>query len=115
MAFYRFSQDDALEELDRMLDENREEQLILLAGVMALRRRDRARAREQAARRPRRPRRWWVKPWVGGREVHSQFRNLFEELDEEFDEDYRGYVRLDRELFHEILVRIAPRITKSSM
>ena len=51
---------------------------------------------------------------TGARDVLSHFRNLFGELDEEVDEDYRGYVRLDSEMFHEVLQRIAPRITKSS-
>lgn len=113
MDFDRYSQNDALEQLDRRIAQNRMVTTVLLAGVLALRRRRRARERAQAQQRPpRRPRRWYVKPWVVGRGVHSQYRNLFEELDEQFDEDYRSYVRMDRQLFHEVLQRVAPRITK---
>lgn len=75
---------------------------------MVMRRRRRVRQEHQRA-----ARRWWVKPWVLAREVHSQYANLFEELDLEFDMDYRAYVRMDRNLFSEILERVGPRITKN--
>lgn len=95
---------------------NLEQQNIVILGVLALRDRDRRRRereREQAAARERRRRRWWVKPWVLERGVHSQYRNIFEWLDGEFQEDYMSYIRMDRESFHEILERVAPRLRKN--
>jgi hypothetical protein len=39
---------------------------------------------------------------------------LYEVLDREFNNDFSKYVGLDRELFNEVLNRVAPRIEKSS-
>ena len=113
MALRNVAQDVALANLQRDLIANREQQNILLLGIMALRRRRRRRREEEQAARQRRPRRWWVKPWVRGREVHSQYRNLFEELDEEVEGDYMSYVRMDRNSFAEVLHRVAPRLRKN--
>ena len=96
-----------LEDLQDMIARNQQDQEILLLAVVAVRRRRRAREERQ-----RRPRRWWVKPWVGRRLLHGQFYHIFEELDRECQDDYRSYIRIDRELFAEILRRIEPRITK---
>jgi hypothetical protein len=46
--------------------------------------------------------------------MQGQYYHLFEELDRETLMDYKGYIRIDRELFAEILQRVAPRITKST-
>lgn len=110
MDMYSFTQRHALEDMDRQLAANRREQNVMLIAVMALRRRRRQR---EERRNRRAPRRWWVKPWVRDRQIHSQYANLFQQLDQEFDMDYRSYVRLDRNTFNEVLTRIAPRITKS--
>lgn len=111
MAFMNNPQHVALENLQHLLLANQQQQNVLLLAVVALRRR-RRRERDQAAR-PRNPRRWWVKPWVRQRQVHSQFENLFQELDEECDMDYMSYVRMDRNTFAEILQRVAPRLRKN--
>ena len=66
----------ALEDLERMRALNQAEQDILLVAVLAVRRR-----RREREERVRRPRRWWVKPWVGRRQLHGQFYHIFEELD----------------------------------
>ena len=107
MAFPQVPQRFALEELERMLAVNQNDQEILLLAVMGVRRRRREREGRQ-----RRPRRWWVKPWISRRQLHGQFYNIFEELDQECVDDYRSYLRLDRNLFAEVLQRIEPRITK---
>ena len=107
-----------MENLQRRLRADMEEQNILLLLALVLRRRrNRRREREQAAlrnvQRQRRPRRWWVKPWVVGRQVHSQYGNLFEELEQECQGDYLSYIRMDRNTFAEILQRVAPRLRKN--
>lgn len=90
-----------------MLQENQLQQNILMMAIFAVRQR-----REEQENRAPRARRWWVKPWVGRRRVHGQYYNLFQELDRETRLDYHGYVRMSRNDFHDILERIAPRITK---
>ena len=107
MALAQAPQRLALRDLEDLLIENQREQGVLIMAILAVRRR-----REE--RDERQERRWWVKPWIGRRQVHGQYYNLFEELDRETLMDYRGYIRMDRELFAEILHRVAPRITKDN-
>lgn len=113
MALVNFVQGGGLADLNRQVRETLEQQNILLLMAVALRRRrNRRREREQAAQRARRPRRWWVKPWVRTREMHSQYRNVFERLEEECHGDYMTYVRMDQDTFTEILHRVEPRLRK---
>ena len=60
----------------------------------------------------RRRRRYWVKPWLERRSMLGQYDTLFQELDRESAGDYFGFIRMDRNLFGEILLCVAPRITK---
>lgn len=62
----------------------------------------------------RRVRRWWVKPWIQRRRFFGQYQTLFTELEREFHGDFMGFIRIDRNLFAEVLQRIAPRITKAT-
>lgn len=91
------------------MEENGGNQRILLVAVLAARQRQR---REE--NRERRQKRWWCKPWVERRMDMGQYHRLFAFLDREFNEDYQDYLRVDRNLFGEILRRVAPRITKSN-
>ena len=88
----------------------------MLLVAVALRRRENRRRREQAAQRPRQPRRWQVKPWLRTREMHSQYSNIFQRLDEFVEQfgggDYMGFVRMDRNTFAEVLERVGPRLRK---
>lgn len=59
-----------------------------------------------------RRRRYWVKPWLTRRHLFGQYETLFQELDQEAAGDYLGFIRMDRNLFAEVLQRVAPRITK---
>lgn len=111
MAFLNIPQNVALQDLERQLAANREQQNVLMLAILALRRRQREEAERQRA--PRRRRRWWVKPWVRDREMHSQYHHLFQQLDEELDMDYKSYVRMDRNTFREILERVGPRLRKN--
>lgn len=62
--------------------------------------------------RQRRRRRYWVKPWLTRRHLFGQYETLFHELDEQAAGDYLGFIRMDRNLFAEVLDRVAPLITK---
>ena len=109
MALPQAPQRLALRDLEDLLLENQRQQGILVMAIAAVRRRRRQREENQ-----RQPRRWWVKPWVARRQVHGQYYHLFEELDRETEMDYMGYIRMDRNLFADILGRLAPRITKNT-
>lgn len=63
--------------------------------------------------RERRRRRWWVRPWVLRRQIFGQYETLFQELERESRGDFQAYLRMDRDIFAELLQRIEPRITKS--
>ena len=98
----------ALRDLEAIVARNNRDQQILLLAVWAARRRQ-----EQRQGRARRPRRWWVKPWVARRPLHGQYHQLFQELDQECEMDYMSYIRVDRNMFAELLDRVGPRIEKS--
>lgn len=107
MALHQVPQRLARENLDRVVARNEPEDNILLLAVMAWRRRRRLRQQQE-----RMPKRWQVKPWIARRPMHGAYYTLFEELDRECEQDYRSYLRMDRNLFAYILMRIEPRITK---
>jgi len=83
------------------------------AVVLALMAEEEERARERAAR-ERRPRTMWVRPWLQRRTLLGQHDRLMAELQREAPADFKGYIRMEPELFHELLTRVGPRITKSS-
>lgn len=115
MANLNFGQNVALQNVNRLYVNHLQQQNLMMMGLgyLVLRdRRRRRREREEAAARQRRPRRWYTKPWVLGRQMHSQYRNIFEEMDAHCQGDYMGYVRMDRDSFREVLERVAPRIRK---
>ena len=89
------------------MDEQRRQEaeddiLVGVLGLVALNNRARQRRR----------RRYWVKPWLQRRSMLGQYETLFQELDRESEGDYMGYIRMDQNLFGEILQRVSPRITK---
>lgn len=88
---------------DRLVEHQREQRMGQDALVLMIYRRQMRRRR----------RRYWVKPWLSRRPILGQYDTLFQELDRESQGDYMGFIRLDRNLFHEILQRVAPRICKS--
>ena len=69
-------------------------------------------ARDRLQERQRRKRRYWVKPWLTRRPLFGQYETLFQELDQQSAGDYFGFIRMDRNVFAEVLQRVAPRITK---
>jgi hypothetical protein len=107
MALGQVPQRVALRDLEQVVAQNNQDQQVLLLAVLA------ARRREQEEARARRPRRWWVKPWVAERPRHGQYFQLFEKLDVECNYDYMSYVKVDRNFFAEMLLRVGPRIQRS--
>ena len=71
-----------------------------------------ARLIQERQRQLRGRRRWWVRPWIERRRLFGQFDTLFKELERESHGDYMSYIRMDPNLFGELLLRVTPRITK---
>ncbi|XP_060561924.1 putative nuclease HARBI1 [Ruditapes philippinarum] len=61
----------------------------------------------------RRRRSIWVKPWLQRRVFYGQYDTLMMELMRESRGDFKTYLRMEPEMFREILTRVAPRITKN--
>ena len=59
-----------------------------------------------------RRRRWWVRPWIQRRRLFAQYDTLMEELQRESQGDFVSFLRIDPAMFHALLVRVGPRITK---
>ena len=89
--------------LRRMLRDEEERHDAILA--MLIRENQRQRRRE---------RRWWVKPWIERHRLFGQYHTLFRELERECEDDFIGYIRMNRNMFAELLLRVTPRITKSN-
>ena len=60
----------------------------------------------------RRRRRWWVRPWIQRRSILGHYSTLMDELERESEGDFVSYMRMEPAMFHEILLRISPRISK---
>lgn len=93
------------------MDQRRDEDLLMALALLVARRRNRR--QQEQLKKKRRPRRWWVRPWIARRPLLGQYNTLFAELDREFEGDYRKYIRMDRNLFAELVMRVGPRLQKS--
>jgi len=69
--------------------------------------------RRRRARRARR-RRYWVRPWLGDvrREQLGHYNQLMVELRREDPASFQNFLRIQPEMFDELLARVGPRITK---
>ena len=74
----------------------------LLFMMLVLRRRDLKR------------RRHWVKPWIQRRAFYGDYENLMVELEREARGDFVGYLRMPPAMFHELVDRLSPRLTKTT-
>ena len=63
-------------------------------------------------RNQRRARRYWVKPWLTRRLDYGHYDRLMRELQNEDVASFRNFVRMDPDMFHEVLLRVAPRIER---
>lgn len=60
----------------------------------------------------RRRRRWWVRPWLMRRPLYGQYETLMVELMREHHGDFTTFLRMEPQMFHELLQRVGPRIEK---
>lgn len=71
------------------------------------------RRRRRRARRARR-RRCWVRPWLGDvrRDQFGHYNQLMVELRREDPASFQNFLRIQPQMFDELLARVGPRITK---
>ena len=69
---------------------------------------------EEQAHEQRRRRTVWVKPWLQKRSLLGHYDTLMQELIRESAGDFKSFMRMEPDLFHELVQRVSPRITKSS-
>ena len=67
---------------------------------------------EKRKRRKIRPRRWYIREWIREREEKGHYHQLLPLLRVQDPDCYRYYLRMDHDLFIEILERITPHIKK---
>ena len=68
--------------------------------------------RQRDKKKKAKPRRFWIRPWVTRRLEFGCYENLLKELELESPEDFHAFLRMEPEMFHEIVMRIGERITK---
>ncbi|WAR02560.1 hypothetical protein MAR_009118 [Mya arenaria] len=80
---------------------------LVLAAILEAAERERQRAR-------RRERRWWVREWILRRALFGQYETLMKELEAEHPADFKAFLRMEPQMYYELLNRVGPRITKST-
>jgi hypothetical protein len=61
----------------------------------------------------RRRRRFWVRPWIAKRELFGTYHQLMAELERESRGDFKGYLRMEPAMFHEMLERLTGKLEKT--
>jgi hypothetical protein len=64
-------------------------------------------------RKKRRPRRWWVKPWIRRREQLETSTQLLVELAAEDSDSYRSHLRMSEAQMEFLLQKVSPLIQKA--
>ena len=54
----------------------------------------------------------WCRQWLARRPLYGQYEQLLQELNREDPNGYKNFLRIDADLFGEIVDRISPRIKK---
>ncbi|WAR25935.1 hypothetical protein MAR_011639 [Mya arenaria] len=79
---------------------------LVLAAILEAAERERQRTR-------RRERRWWVREWILRRALFGQYETLMKELEAEHAADFKAFLRMEPQMYYELLNRVGPRITKN--
>ena len=59
-------------------------------------------------------RRWWVRPWLARRPIYGHYEQLMNELLRENHTDFKNFLRVEPEMFFELVERVGPRIQKNT-
>ena len=71
-----------------------------------------AEAAERERARQRRPRTMWVRPMLARRPTEGAYDNLMRQLERESQGDFKGFLRMEPQMFHELVHRVGPHIQK---
>ena len=92
-------------------------QILSLLDIQAriARLRDQRDNQDGQPRAPRRARRrFWMKPWLLGREEYGHYDALMPEMERDDLQSYRNFLRVHPDFFQELEARIGPRIQKKT-
>lgn len=70
--------------------------------------------KELTKKKQRKRRRWWVRPWIARRNLLGASNTLLRELAVEDPDSYCNHLRMDESKFEELLLLVAPLITKEN-
>ena len=56
----------------------------------------------------------WTRDWIMRRTLFGQYENLLAELNREDPKRYRNFLRVDNDLFEQLLQKVSPHITKKT-
>lgn len=72
------------------------------------------RIQKQHKRKTCRPRKFWSRPWLLRRPLFGQYEQLMSELAREDIPGFKNFLRVEPDLFHELLQRVGPRIERQN-
>jgi hypothetical protein len=87
-----------------------EEEIVVNACIAQLLNLKRAQSRRKRKRNT--PRKFWSRPWLLRRTLFGQYEQLMHELAREDVPGFKNFLRIEPELFHELLERVGPRIER---
>ena len=86
-----------------------------VAAIVIVEEEEKARRRRQRQEEAtRRRRRWWVQPWLARRPIYGHYEQLMNELLRENHTDFKNFLRVEPEMFFELVERVGPRIQKNT-
>ena len=94
--------------------ENEASLLLICLALLLVYLQRRRRRRHRLRRLQQRPRRLWSRQWLLRRELHGQYHTLLQELNREDRMGFKKYVRFTAPIYHEMLERIRPMLTKQT-
>ena len=56
----------------------------------------------------------WVRPWLARRPIYGHYEQLMNELLRENHTDFKNFLRVEPEMFFELVERVGPRIQKNT-
>lgn len=82
-------------------------------AVLELEQEEEAEGRRHRRRRQMR-RKIWMKQWLARRPLYGHYEQLLQELNREDPKGYKKFLRVDADMFGELVDRISPRIQKKN-
>ena len=102
-------------EMQLQLDQDNTRNAILIAQAnLQKKRRKKQNDKEAAAKKIKKKRSIWIRKWLRRRPNLGQYTRLVQELKKEDEKGYYNFLRMDYNMFKEILQRIEGRITKTT-